>query len=61
LRASLAHRLHLLGHMPAQEEEKSVETQRESARKPEPKKHEEKKRSHDTLSEENPLIQRGID
>jgi hypothetical protein len=53
--------LHLLGRMPAQEEPKSVETRSESAHKPEPKKHEEKKRSHDTLSEENPLICRGID
>ncbi|MBA3503313.1 MAG: hypothetical protein M4D80_00725 [Myxococcota bacterium] len=52
-----------MGLMPAQQEvpTKDAETSSESVEKPEPKKREEKKRSYDTLSDENPLICRGID
>lgn len=42
-------------------ETKPAETRSESVEKPEPKKREEKRRAHDTLSDENPLICRGID
>ena len=49
--------------MPAQEEVKTkpAETRGESAQTTEPKKREDKKRSYDTLSDENPMICRGID
>ena len=42
-------------------ETKPAETRNESAQKTEPKKRDEKRRTFDTLSEDNPFICRGID